>query len=86
MAKLFYVTQLELEAERDKLSNDFDATKKNIISLENEIKKLTNNLNALHGAIQQMNKMIETAAQHCRNDDWVEDFYKKHLKEKKKKK
>tara|TARA_Y100000004_G_scaffold11951_1_gene12959 strand:+ start:391 stop:651 length:261 start_codon:yes stop_codon:yes gene_type:complete len=86
MAKLFYVTQLELEAERDKLSNDFDATKKNIISLENDIKKLTNNLNALHGAIQQMNKMIETAAQHGRNDDWVEDFYKKHLKEKKKKK
>ena len=84
MAKLFYVTQLELEAERDKLSNDFDATKKNIISLEGEIKKLTNNLNALHGAIQQMNKMIEVAAKHGKNDDWVEDFYKKYKKEKKK--
>tara|TARA_Y100000004_G_C8695563_1_gene319400 strand:+ start:281 stop:541 length:261 start_codon:yes stop_codon:yes gene_type:complete len=86
MAKIYYVTLNELETERDKLNNDFNDLKDNIIKLEGDIIKMKNNLNALSGAIQQSNKLIEMATKHGKDDDWVEDFYKKHLKEKKKKK
>ena len=86
MQKLFYVTQTELESERDKLVNDFNDLKEKIVKVESETLKMKNNLNALSGAIQQSEKLIAIASAHGQNDDWVEDFYKKHLKEKKKKK
>ena len=86
MAKLFYITLHELEQEKDKLVNDFNELKDKIVKVETDVLKMKNNLNALSGAIQQSDKLIAVATQHGKNDDWVEDFYKKHLKEKKKKK
>ena len=47
---------------------------------------MRNNLNALAGAVQQSEKLIKMATDHGKDDDWVEDFYKQHLKEKKKNK
>ena len=86
MSKLFYITLHELEQEKDKLVNDFNELKDKIVKVETDVLKMKNNLNALSGAIQQSDKLIAVATQHGKNDDWVEDFYKKHLKEKKKKK
>ena len=86
MTKIFYITLNELEKEKTKLTDDLNELKDNIIKLEGDIIKMKNNLNALSGAIQQSNKLIEIATKHGEEDDWVEDFYKKHLKEKKKKK
>ena len=86
MSKLFYITLHELEQEKDKLVNDFNELKDKIVKVETDVLKMKNNLNALSGAIQQSDKLIAVATQHGKNDDWVEDFYKKYLKEKKKKK
>ena len=86
MAKLFYITLKELESERDTLLNDFNDLKTKIINVENDVVKMKNNLNALAGAVQQSEKLIKMASDHGNSDDWVEDFYKQHLKEKKKKK
>ena len=85
MAKLFYITLKELESERDTLVNDFNDLKSKIINVENDVVKMKNNLNALAGAVQQSEKLIKIATDHGKDDDWVEDFYKQHLKEKKKK-
>ena len=85
MAKLFYITLKELESERDTLVNDFNDLKSKIINVENDVVKMKNNLNALAGAVQQSEKLIKMATDHGKDDDWVEDFYKQHLKEKKKK-
>jgi len=85
MAKLFYITLKELESERDTLVNDFNDLKSKIINIENDVVKMKNNLNALAGAVQQSEKLIKMASDHGKDDDWVEDFYKQHLKEKKKK-
>tara|TARA_Y100000385_G_scaffold255533_1_gene281217 strand:+ start:395 stop:661 length:267 start_codon:yes stop_codon:yes gene_type:complete len=85
MAKLFYITLKELESERDTLVNDFNDLKSKIINVENDVVKMKNNLNALAGAVQQSEKLIKMASDHGKDDDWVEDFYKQHLKEKKKK-
>ena len=84
MAELYYLTLKELESERDKLVNDFNDLKEKIVEVEKTSNTMKNNLNALSGAIQQSEKLIKIASDHGKNDDWVEDFYKKHLKEKKK--
>ena len=86
MAELFYLTLKELETEKDKLVNDFNDLKTKIINVENDVLKMKNNLHALAGAVQQSERLIKIASEHGKNDDWVEDFYKKHQKEKKKKK
>lgn len=86
MAELFYLTLKELEAEKDKLVNDFNDLKTKIINVENDVLKMKNNLHALAGAVQQSERLIKIASEHGKNDDWVEDFYKEHQKEKKKKK
>ena len=84
MAELNYLTLNELESEKNKLVNDFNELKEKIIEVEKTSNTMKNNLNALSGAIQQSEKLIKIASEHGKNDDWVEDFYKKHLKEKKK--
>jgi len=86
MAELFYLTLKELETEKDKLVNDFNDLKTKIVNVENDVLKMKNNLHALAGAVQQSERLIKIASEHGKNDDWVEDFYKKHQKEKKKKK
>tara|TARA_B100000902_G_scaffold56816_1_gene63665 strand:- start:135 stop:395 length:261 start_codon:yes stop_codon:yes gene_type:complete len=86
MAELFYITLHEIEEEKKKFVNDFNELKEKIVNVEGEVLKMKNNLNALSGAIQATDKLIALASEHGKNDDWVKDFYKKHLKEKKKKK
>ena len=61
MAKLNYVMLDELEAERVKLTTDFEDMKKNIQKVEVELNQMKNNLNALVGAIQLSNKLIDSA-------------------------
>jgi len=86
MSKLFYITLNELETEKETLVKDFNELKNKIINVESEVAKMKNNLNAISGAIQQSDKLIRVASEHGKNDDWVNDFYKQHLKDKKKKK
>ena len=47
-----------LEVEKGKLKNDFDKVKDSIQKAEIEICSMKSNLNALHGAIQQTEKLI----------------------------
>ena len=86
MSKLFYITQKELEDEKKLLVNDFEEIKNKIVSVETDVVRMKNNLNAISGAIQQSDKLIKIASEHGKNDDWINDFYKQHLKEKKKNK
>ena len=86
MAKLFYITLHELETEKDALVKEFTELKTKIINVESDVVKMKNNLNALAGAVQQSEKLIKMATEHGKNDDWIEDFYKQHVKETKKKK
>jgi|TARA_B100001094_G_scaffold197971_1_gene192075 hypothetical protein len=86
MSKLFYITQKELEDEKKLLVNDFEELKNKIVSVETDVVRMKNNLNAISGAIQQSDKLIKIASEHGKNDDWINDFYKQHLKEKKKNK
>ena len=47
-----------LKIEKEKLKNDFDKVKDSIQKAEIEIGSMKSNLNALHGAIQQTEKLI----------------------------
>ena len=47
-----------LEVDKGKLKNDFDKVKDSIQKAEIEIGSMKSNLNALHGAIQQTEKLI----------------------------
>ena len=51
----------ELEEERSKLTTDFEEMKKNIQKVETELIQMKNNLNALAGAIQLSNKLVDSA-------------------------
>ena len=47
-----------LDTERRKLQADFEATQERIREHEQQLISLRNNLNALHGAIQQTDKLL----------------------------
>ena len=48
-----------LDTERMKLQADFEATQERIREYEQQLVSLRNNLNALHGAIQQTDKLLK---------------------------
>ena len=73
MAKLNYVMLDELEAERVKLTTDFEDMKKNIQKVEVELNQMKNNLNALVGAIQLSNKLIDSAKKQEYDTDKFEE-------------
>lgn len=52
------ISKEQLIEEREKLSTEFDAVRKDIVQIETQLGSLRSNLNALNGAIQQTNKMI----------------------------
>jgi len=52
------ISKEQLIEERTKLQTEFDAVRKDIVQIENQLGSLRSNLNALNGAIQQTNKMI----------------------------
>ena len=61
MSKMKYIMLKELEEERNKLTNDFEEIKKNIQKVEVELNQMKNNLNALAGAIQLSNRLVDSA-------------------------
>ena len=61
MAKLNYIMLEELEEERNKLTTDFEDMKKNIQKVETDLMQMRNNLNALAGAIQLSNRLVDSA-------------------------
>jgi len=48
-----------LESERAKLQSDFEAVQEQIRGGETQLTSLRNNLNAIHGAIQQTDKLLQ---------------------------
>lgn len=50
-----------LETEREKLTSEFNSVKDQINKIETDLGQMRSNLNALHGAIQQTQKLITVA-------------------------
>ena len=73
MAKLNYIMLDELEAEREKLTADFDEMKKNIQKVETELMQMKNNLNAIAGAIQFSNRLVDSAKKQEYDTDKFEE-------------
>ena len=48
-----------LQNEKIRLRKDFDELSTKIITFDKELNSMRNNLNALHGAIQQTDKLIK---------------------------
>ena len=49
----------ELNAEREILAKDFEALQNRIKQVDMELIQMKSNLNAVHGAIQQIDKLIK---------------------------
>ena len=69
MSKLNYIMLEELEEERSKLTTDFEDMKKNIQKVETELMQMKNNLNALAGAIQLSNRLVDSAKKQEYNEE-----------------
>ena len=63
----------ELEEERSKITTDFEDMKKNIQKVEAELMQMRNNLNALAGAIQLSNRLIDSAKKQEYDTDKFEE-------------
>jgi len=61
MAEYKYVTLKELEGEKLVLKTDFDTLKSNILKLESDIAQMKNNLSAVSGAVQVIDRLIQKA-------------------------
>ena len=73
MTKLNYIMLEELEEERSKITTDFEDMKKNIQKVEAELMQMRNNLNALAGAIQLSNRLIDSAKKQEYDTDKFEE-------------
>ena len=78
MAKLNYIMLEELEEERNKLTTDFEDMKKNIQKVESDLMQMKNNLNALAGAIQLSNRLVDSAK---KQEYDTENYEEKEVKE-----
>ena len=56
------ITLKELQDERDVLKGDFETLSGRIKSVENELVQMKSNLNAVYGAIQQVDKLIKKSS------------------------
>jgi len=56
------ITLKELQDERDVLKGDFETLSGRIKSVENELGQMKSNLNAVYGAIQQVDKLIKKSS------------------------
>ena len=81
MAIVNYIMLEELEEERNKLTTDFEDMKKNIQKVETDLMQMKNNLNALAGAIQFSNRLVDSA----KKQEYNEEEEMKRLKDKFKK-
>ena len=53
------IDTIDLQNERDILVKDFEALKDRIKTVDAELIQMKGNLNAVHGAIQQVDKLIK---------------------------
>ena len=53
------IDTIDLQNERDVLVKDFEALKDRIKTVDAELLQMKGNLNAVHGAIQQIDKLIK---------------------------
>ena len=53
------INTIDLQNEREILVKDFDALKERIKQVDAELIQMKSNLNAVHGAIQQVDKLIK---------------------------
>ena len=53
------IDTIDLQNERDVLVKDFEALKDRIKTVDAELIQMKGNLNAVHGAIQQVDKLIK---------------------------
>jgi len=58
------ISTKQLQAEKTFLQKSFDDLNVKIQTIDKEVQVMRNNLNAIHGALQQVNKMIAVDAQH----------------------
>ena len=56
------ITLKELQDEKDVLKGDFETLSGRIKSVENELGQMKSNLNAVYGAIQQVDKLIKKSS------------------------
>ena len=59
----------ELKAEREVLAKDFEALQSRIKQVDMELIQMKSNLNAVHGAIQQVDKLIEKSEKNTKLPD-----------------
>ena len=59
----------DLNAEREVLVKDFDALKERIKQVDIELIQMKSNLNAVHGAIQQVDKLIKMSEKNTKLPD-----------------
>ena len=81
MAKLNYIMLEELQDERTKIFGDFKDLKTNIQKVETDLLQMKNNLNAIAGAVQLADRLIESA----KNQVYDTEMYKEKKKVTKKK-
>ena len=62
------VSKKVLLIEKEKLQKDFSALSEQIKQTDNTLQGLRNNLNAVHGAIQQGDKLIQLAETEDKED------------------
>jgi len=58
------ISTKQLHAEKTSLQKSFDELNVKIQTIDKEVQIMRNNLNAIHGALQQVNKMIEVDARY----------------------
>mgnify|MGYP001460665352 CR=1 FL=1 len=59
----------ELNAEREVLAKDFEALQNRIKQVDMELIQMKSNLNAVHGAIQQIDKLIKISEKNTKLPD-----------------
>ena len=63
------INTIDLQNEKDVLVKDFDALKDRIKQVDAELIQMKSNLNAVHGAIQQVDKLIKMSAETTKMPD-----------------
>ena len=63
------INTTDLQNERDVLVKDFDALRDRIKQVDAELIQMKSNLNAVHGAIQQVDKLIKMSEETTKMPD-----------------
>jgi uncharacterized coiled-coil DUF342 family protein len=63
------INTIDLQNERDVLVKDFDALRDRIKQVDAELIQMKSNLNAVHGAIQQVDKLIKMSEETTKMPD-----------------